>query len=140
MYLSDTVIVLFVWIYFVVYRSDIQAFFSDWGIIIGVQKVIKGVATNKVGRTCVVVYVSYACYNVFYFFYNLYLTAITNNDSPMGDKQADYLMILIVNHYYPGLVVNFNPYYVFWVKFKNTFSNLLYAIFSCLMDIVPALV
>ena len=139
MYLSDNVIVLFIWVYFVVYRSDIQAFFSDWGIIIEEEKVMKGVDANKTKRTCVVVYILYVCYSIFYLVYNLYLIAITNNDSPMGDEQEDHLMILIVSYYFPDLVVS-RTYHGFWVKFKNTFLNLLFAIFSCLMDIVPTLV
>ena len=129
MSLGDDLITLLVFVYFLIYRGEIQAFFSDWRKM-EEKSIIKGVDAGKIKRTCIIVYILYYSYCIFFTLCSIY-NHVTDDEPIM---EYDDLMV----RYFPYLILN--PYYVIWNKFKNILSELLFSLFSTLVDIVPVLV
>lgn len=67
--LGDRPLNLFVWFYFLRYRADIQAFFSDWGRM--EQQFTKGFDSATIKRTVIIIYSVYYTYGFLFLFVEL---------------------------------------------------------------------
>ena len=130
--LSDQPLILFVWLYFLLRRTQIQAFFYDWENM-EEHHHAKGIDPRKIKRTCILVYTLFSAYCLFALSH-CFLNILTRDDSTAPITEDEDLIAGI----YPNLISN-TPY-ITWVKIQPIFSQLLYNIFSALIDIVPSLV
>ena len=130
LYVWDKAIILFVCVYLLVYRAEIQAFFCDWGRMEEQYNVFKGVDASRIKRTCIIVYTLYCFYGTSFLFYDIYLKVSSENPVTKNDD----LMI----SFYPDLISN--PFFVNWVKFQSVFFTLMFNVYGPLMDIVSAMV
>lgn len=126
---SEQPLVLFVWIFFLLKKSDIQCFFRDWKRMEKQQ--IKGIHSVQIKRTHVLVYSLYYSLAFLYFFFYLF-RSIQSFHTPV--KKNDDL----ISSYYQNLLLN--KFYVIWVKIQTPMSAFLYAVFFPLIDIVPIFV
>ena len=128
--LWDRVIILFVCLYLLIYRAEIQGFFSDWSRMEEQYNVFKGVDSAKLKRTSITIYTLYYIYGISFLCYAIYLNV--SGENPVT-KDLD-----LVASFYPGLILN--PFFVVWVKFQRVFFTLMFNVYGPLMDIVPAMV
>jgi len=128
LFVWDKAIILFVCVYFLIYRAEIQAFFYDWGRMEEQYNVFKGVDAGRIKRTCIIVYALYCFYGTSFLFYDIYLKVSSEN--PI--TTCDDLMV----SFYPSLILN--SFFVNWAKFQSVFFTLMFNVYGPVMDIVPS--
>lgn len=132
--LSDQLIILVAYSYFVFNRRKLQAFFSDWKQIEEPLDIYKGFDPSKMKRTCIIIYTLYYIYTLCNLFTSIYAEVIGNDDgSGPSDIDGD-----LIASYYPELVSN--SFYISLVKFQNAFLEFLTVVFCPLIDIAPLMV
>ncbi len=112
-------LILFIWLYFLIRKADIQAFFEAWANL--EKQHVKGIDVAQIKRTSIFVYIAYYTYGLFF----LIIAIFTENDD-------------LMSNYYPSLA-SYAPY-VFIIKIKDLVYTFLYAVFYPMTDIVPTFI
>jgi len=129
--LSEQPLILFVWLYFLLNKANIQAFFNDWNRMEEQHfSNNKGIDSAKIKRTCLIVHILYYTYGFVYLSLTIYVTI--NNDINIKD---DYDLIA---SYYPDLFLNTS--YKIWFAIQAPMWVALYIVMFPLIDIVPTFV
>lgn len=125
-FFGEKPMILFVWFYFLVYRTNIKAFLSDWCRM--EEEYIKGIDSARIKRTCTIVYVLYYTYGL------LQLCFVVFAAFTAPDIREDALS----NYYLKNLLLS-TPYMIF-ARAHMCFGSVVHTVFYSLMDIVPTLV
>lgn len=89
---SDQPFILFTWFYFLVNRAKIQAFFHDWRRMEEHQHANKCVDSDKIKRTCIIVYLLYYIYGICLICYTTAMSAQDDQINQEGDLMATYYL------------------------------------------------
>jgi len=127
--LVESLIILFMWLYFLLHKAKIRAFFNAWAHM--EKQHVKGIDAAKIKRAVIFIYILYYSYGLFFL---VYYTSQCVDSIRVPITEDDDIMF----HYYPNLISY--VCYTILVRIKFALYTFFYAIFYPMNDIVPTFV